>query len=898
MAVSDQAGRLADEHAGARRIATLAAEGARAGDLFAAVVEEVARVVDVPRAWLFRYEPDRSMTVLASLDNPSFPVGARVPLDGQSVSARVLDSGRPARIDSYRELPGEIARRARDSGVQSALGVPIVVDGAIWGTLGVSPTDERPLPPDTEDRLLGFTQLVASAISSAETADRLHRLAERQASLRRVATLVAAGAPPAELFAAVTQEVVKVLDVAAMALFRFDPEATTTIVASLNAAALPVGSRWPLDGPSLSANVFATGRPARIDDYSELAGTIAARVRESGVGSSVGLPIIVEGRVWGMSCVGTTGGEPLPAGIEAQLRDFTELVGVAIANAESRDRLRRLAAQQASLRRVATRAAEGATPADLFSAVAVEVARILDVSAVSVVRFEPDDAASVVVASVNDRGFPVGSRWPLDGPSLNAMVFETGRSARIDNYPDLPGPVAAATRASGVRLGIGVPIIVDGNVWGMVAVGQRPRREALPTFAGTYTGRIVLSTESREEIEARLAAFTELVATAISNAQAHDDLHLMAGEQAALRRVATLVAQAAPPDEIFDAVVEEAAGILGWKGIVMARYEPDGTSTIIGASGDPPFPRGSAWTLDGPSVMASIYRKSRPARIDDYSALRGPVAEVVRSGGIRSAIGAPIIVDGATWGAIVAFSTSPDRIAEGTEVRLNDFTELVATAVSNATARADLIASRARIVTAGDEARRRLERNLHDGTQQRLIALGLDLQRIRATIPEEQDAAHAGLEDAERDLEAVLEEVREISRGLHPAQLSRGGLALSLRSLARKSPIPVALDVDVERRPPPSIETAVYYVVSEALANAIKHSRASTISVRIGRHADVVRATIADDGVGGAVAGTGSGLKGLIDRVEALGGRLAFESAPGRGTTISFELPATTPDAQ
>ena len=224
-----------------------------------------------------------------------------------------------------------------------------------------------------------------------------------------------------------------------------------------------------------------------------------------------------------------------------------------------------------------------------------------------VLRFEPDQTA-VVVASVRDPSFPVGSRWPLDGPSLIAMVHETGRPARIDDYSELAGPVAAAARASGWNSGVGVPIVVDGSVWGMVAVGRRQRREALPSFAGRYTGTLLVSTESAQEIETRLAAFTELVATAISKAQANDDLRRLAEEQKALRRVATLVAEGASPGEIFDAVAQEVATILGLPLVEMARYERDGTGTVIGAFGDHPFPVGSNWTLDGPSVMAAVLR--------------------------------------------------------------------------------------------------------------------------------------------------------------------------------------------------------------------------------------------------------------------------------------------------
>jgi GAF domain-containing protein len=864
--------RLADEQAAVRRVANLVNDGAPPGELFAAVVSEVVRVLDVPRGWLFRFEPDRSISVLASLDDPGFPVGRRIPLDGPSVAAMVLDTGRPARIDDYSALGGEVAARARESGVRSSFAVPILVGGAVWGLIGVAPTDEQPLPPDTDARLREFTELVAAAIASAESRDRLRGLADLQASLRRVATLVAEGAPVAELFGAVADEVVAALDVDAMALFRFERD-TTTVVASLNAPEFRVGTRWPLDGPSLSAQVFETGRPARIDDYSELGGTIAAGVRGSGLGCSIGMPIIVDGQVWGMSCVGTKGTEPLAAGIEAELHDFTELVAIAISNAESRDRLRRLAVQQASLRRVATRVAEGAAPAELFSAVGEEVARVLGVTSVSVVRFEHDETA-VVVASYNEPEFPVGTRRPLDGPGLGATVLQTGRPARLNSA-------------------IGVPIVVDGRVWGMVAVWRPQERETLVSFAGSYTTRVVLASVSAHEIESRLAAFTELVATAVSKAQAHDDLRALAEEQAGLRHVATLVAEAVPPDQIFGAVVEEVARILGMQGVEMVRYEDEATGTVIAASGDHPFPPGSLWTLDSPSIMTSVLRTGRPSRIDDYRTLPGRIAEAARGAGFRSAIGAPIVVGGRTWGAIVAFSSGTERIPERSETRLNAFTELVATAVSNATARADLIASRARIVAAGDEASRKLERNLHDGTQQRLIALGLDLQRIRATVPDEQQPMRAELEQAERELQTVLEDVRELSHGLHPAQLSRRGLGVALSALALKSPIPVEINVDIKQRPPASIETAAYYIVSEAVTNAIKHSRASVISVTVARTPTVVSAVVADDGVGGAAPGGGSGLIGLIDRAEALGGRLTVESPRERGTTIRVELPVS-----
>ena len=850
------------EEAALTRLVALVSDGAPAADVFAAVAAETAALVGVPAVALGRYEADGPATLVAG----GWPFG------GVGLAATIHQTRRAA-------------------GTRAATGVPVVTDNAVWGVLCAGMTDDEPLPDDAERRLRRVAPLATIAITGALARERLRRLRDSQVALHRLATLIAGGAPAPELFGAVVEELRAVLGVPTIALVRYEPGRATTAVASINAPMFPVGGRWQLDGPSVSATVLDTGRAARFDDYSTLDGTVAERVRKSGVASVVGVPIVVDGRIWGLIVVASP--QRLPASIESELRDFTDLVAVAIAGVESRARPRRLAEQQASLRRVATLVAKGAEPSALFSAVAEEVARILDVSAVTVFRFEPDET-SVVVASVKNPGFPVGSRWPLDGVSLNAMVHATGRPARIDDYSGLEGPVAATARASGTHSGVGVPIVVDGRVWGMVAVGRRQRREALPSFTGRYTGRLVLSTESPQDIETRLAAFTELVATAISKAQAIDDLRRLAEEQAALRRVATLVAEAAPADQIFAAVTEEVATILGLPRIEMVRYESDGTGTVIGASGDHPFPVGSNWALDGPSIMAAVLETGRSARIDDYGTLEGTIAETARRAGFRSAIGAPIIVDGATWGTIIAISMLPEPIPERSETRLRQFTELVATAVSNATARADLLASRARIVAAGDDARRKLERNLHDGTQQRLIAIGLDLQRIRAGIPDEQEAARSGIEQAQRDLEAVLEEVREVSRGLHPAQLSRGGLRVAVGALARRSPIPVELELDVDERPPPPIETAVYYVVSEAVTNAIKHSRAAAIAVRIASNRDVVHARVSDDGVGGAVADAGSGLSGLSDRVEALGGRFVVESPPERGTAISIELPMTT----
>jgi PAS domain S-box-containing protein len=365
----------------------------------------------------------------------------------------------------------------------------------------------------------------------------------------------------------------------------------------------------------------------------------------------------------------------------------------------------------------------------------------------------------------------------------------------------------------------------------------------------------------------------------------------LANEQAALRRVATLVAQGVSPAELFSAVAHEVAGIIDIPVVAVNRYEADGSFTILGIAGETSFTVGSRWPVEEEGIAGMILATGRPSRVDDYSTMTGELGEAVREDLVVSTLGVPIVVEGSIWGFMIAAAKPGRPIPADTEARLARFTELVATAVSNATTRSELIASRARIVAAGDEAKRRIERNLHDGTQQRLIALGLDLQTVRDSIPADQQDAQTGLERIRHELESVLEDVRELSHGLHPALLSQAGLERSLRALARKSPIPVTLDVSISERPSESTETAVYYVISEALANAAKHSGASEISVVLTTPRSEIRATIEDDGTGGAEASAGSGLIGLIDRVEALGGRFALDSPPGHGTRISIGMP-------
>ena len=395
-----------------------------------------------------------------------------------------------------------------------------------------------------------------------------------------------------------------------------------------------------------------------------------------------------------------------------------------------------------------------------------------------------------------------------------------------------------------------------------------------------------------ENAETRIAAFTELVATAIANAESREALAELADEQAGLRRVATLVAQGASPQDLFGAVAEEVGRLLPVGSATMGRFEPDGSVTTVASwsTTEAAFPAGSRWPTEGTNVAWMVLQTGQSARLDDFSAATDPIGVTTREAGIKSAVGSPVVVKGHLWGVMTATSTE-GPMPPGTEARLASFTELVATAIANAEGKSELAASRRRIVAASDETRRRIERNLHDGTQQRLVSLGLAVRAAEANLPPERDDLRAQLSGVATGLVAAVEDLQEISRGIHPAILTTGGLAPALRALARRSAIPVDLDITIDVRPAEPIEVAAYFVASEALANAAKHSQASHIDVSLEQRDQSLLLSVRDDGVGGADTARGSGLVGLMDRVEAFGGSIRVDSRPGKGTQITAELP-------
>ncbi|WP_445185618.1 GAF domain-containing protein [Pseudonocardia sp. Cha107L01] len=721
----------------------------------------------------------------------------------------------------------------------------------------------------------------ATATANAESREELRVLAEEQAALRRVATLVARGVTATEAFAVVAHEVGTVLGADATTIVRLDPDGEVTVLIRVgdHPDAIPVGSRWTLDPPLPLAVALRTASPARLDDYSQAPGAYGARVRELGIQAAVAAPIVVEGRLWGAIAVGTRHGH-FGAEAEERMVGFTELIATAIANAEgraqleeSRGELGRLAEEQAALRRVATLVARGLPPADVVAAVTEEVGRLLRVSHATMSHYEPDGTRVVTAAwSSGGRSQIVGDRASHGGRNVATLVFQTGLPARIDNYDDACGPAADAAREAGMRAAVGVPISVDGRLWGVMFVGST-RREPLPA-----------------DTEARLAGFTELIATAIANAHSRMELRGFADEQAALRRVATLVARAAPPEEVLAAVTEEAARLLNAHHASMSRFEPDGATRVAAAWGST-LPIGTRVDFGGRNVNTLVFQTGRPARVDDYDVASGAAAEGARKLGIRASVGVPVSVDGRLWGVMFVASTRREPLPADTEARLAGFTALIGTAIANAEAQAALTASRARIVVAADDTRRRIERDLHDGTQQRLVTLGLEMRLAQSTVPPELPELHTQIGKMADGLTGAVDELREIARGIHPSILSEGGLGPALRTLARRAAIPVTVDIRTDTRPAHRIEVAAYYVASEAVTNTTKHAHASAAHVTVEQRDTLLHLSIRDDGVGGADPTRGTGLIGLRDRVQALGGSIEVSSPSGAGTAILVELP-------
>jgi signal transduction histidine kinase len=561
----------------------------------------------------------------------------------------------------------------------------------------------------------------------------------------------------------------------------------------------------------------------------------------------------------------------------------------------SEARPRQLADEQAALRRVATLVAAGARPAEVFSAVADELGELIGVEATFVCRVdllggggppegtaadpsgegaEPEEYVTVAGSHglISDE-VPLGFRVRLTPGMVMTTTLQTGRPARINGERLAKGPFGAIVGRLGLRAAVATPVAAGGRYWGVLVAATT--REDFPA-----------------DTESRMVDFMELAGMAIANAEAEERLRKLADTQASLRRLAMLVARGEPPEVVFAAVTREALRYFGSGTARMIRFELDGTATLVANEGTtgPHVRVGERWEGYPPTgLTAAVLRTGRAARVEDYRDIPG--GEPYLAEGLRSAVGMPVHVQGRLWG-MIAVGSGQGPLPPDTEQRMTEFTELVATAVANAQSRAELMSSRARIVAASDEVRRRIERDLHDGAQQRLVALALRL-RMAAEPSAEGGDPRAEMADAAAELMGVVDDLREISRGIHPAILSKAGLQPALRALGRRSGIPVELDVQVHGRLSEPVEVGVYYVVSEMLANAEKHASASVVKVGAESSGGRLLVRVRDDGIGGADPERGSGLRGLQDRIEALGGTFSVHSPVGRGTTVTCEFPLT-----
>jgi len=537
---------------------------------------------------------------------------------------------------------------------------------------------------------------------------------------------------------------------------------------------------------------------------------------------------------------------------------------------------------------------------------------ISGVGVLSVETAAPDDALTAAAESVSAQVAQFAQRCAAE---RGMREFEARRQAMIDVAFDSvitmddAGTVLSVNRAAERTFGYSAQEMIGRELAPLIIPEslQEAHRSGISRYLRTGRGPIV---GRRVELTARRRDGSEfpveLVVTRpdipgerifygylrdlTARNVAEAALHRLADEQAALRRVATAVAAENDPGRLFALVSEEVGRLLDAQTGHIFRFDPDGRAgTIAGGWAQRPehvLPMGTRMPMDGDTAVTRVWRTGRAARMDNYDRAEGELAAQMRGYGVQAVVAAPIFLGGSLWGAVIVSTMNTGPFPDGAEQRIAYFAELAAQALANASAREELAASRARIVQAGDEERRRLERNLHDGAQQRLVSLALMLRLAARRHPEDADLERAG-----EELSQALQELRELARGIHPAVLTERGLEPAVRAVADRAPLPVELTVDLEERLPRPAEAAAYYVVSEALTNVAKYAEASYVRVHISRVEGGARITVTDDGVGGANAENGTGLRGLSDRVEALGGRLTIDSPPGAGTTLTASIP-------
>ncbi|MGS0684943.1 GAF domain-containing protein [Nakamurella sp. GG22] len=847
---------LAEKQAALRRVAEVIARAPEDNQIYDAVCAEAARIIDEDTT-LVRLDEANSCTVVGSSSDMA-AIGTRIelPTDDDSVVSEVLRTRSAARVERFVEAPEQHGYHL--DGLTSSVGVPIIVGVRVWGVLSAA-TARRRLLTTAEQSLQQFGGLMAVAVANAEAHGRLRDFADEQAALRRVAELAAHDAPAEEVLRAVAVEASGLAGVEFGMVLKYEGMDGANRIVALNGAPdnFAVGMRAPGTGESAVQRDWGTGRVARVDDLGEMTGLWPGLAHERGFKASAGVPIVIHGVLWGALIVCGRDG-PVPRAVEEHLVNFAELAATAIGAANARQELRLLADEQAALRRVAELAAREAPAEDVLAAVAAEASALAGVEFTTLLRYGRDGSTVIVAAAGAPEGITVGMRSPGTGDAAVQRVWRTGRPARVDKLAEMTGVWPLLAHSKGFTASAAVPVVLHGQLWGALVVVGRAEAFPLP-------------------IEEHLANFADLAATAVSAADARQGLRQLAGEQAAVRRVAELVARSVELDQIFNAVTTETSSLLGDAAATLLRYERAADATVVASTNDR-TPRERRMPV-------------KPSFERDPDVLRPTGPRV--PGGIPVDAGdrvvkVPVTVEGHTWGALTVVTSGPPLPA-GSEEKLRPFAELTAVAVVNAENKSKLTASRARVIATADETRRRIQRDVHDGAQQRLVHTIIVLKLAREAALEGRstnELVNEALSNAER----ASKELRDIVHGILPASLTRGGLRSGLESLLLDLALPVELTVGAPRLSP-QIETTAYFIVAEAITNVVKHAQANRATVDIKVENSTLIIHIADDGVGGAVPGDGSGLTGLLDRVEAGNGTLTVTSPAGGGTMLRAKLP-------
>ncbi len=734
---NDELQERAREQSALREVAGIAAAGADPVEVFAAVVRSASSVLDGRLTTLIRFVDDDVADVLASSGPGIPPTGKRIVIDPVSVTAQVRRTGRPARIDDYRGTPRQPPRRRdhRAAGVGRRPGD----GGQLWGMLAASSV-AGPLPVDVEDRLSQFAETVATAIAGAQARAELRALAHEQAALRRVAELIARGGERSAIYAAVTSAAADIVHETA-ALIRCDESGSATVVASSGGTASGGSRVDPAPDDDLVAQILRTRLPHRVERFSER-DDHPDEDHLRGLTPSVGVPIIVGDRLWGVLSAAATSRRLLTT-TEQSLQQFAGLMAAAVANAEARGRLQDFADQQAALRRVAELAAHDAPADEVLQAVAVEASGLAGVAFGMVLQYEGHDGSTLIVGldGASDT-FAVGLRTgPGDGSAQR--VWSTGRPALVDDLGAVAGLWPRLAHERGFTCSAGVPIVIHGALWGAVIVVSDG--DSIP-----------------RSIEEHLANFA--------------DLRRPGRNRRVGRRCAPRIA-----------VAGQRAGS-GATGGRTGRPRCDAGADLLRR-------RRRDLRDPGPADVRAALRPRRRRR-----GAGGDPEGAVRNREVAVLV-VPVTVEGRAWGALtVVVPTTP--MPPGIEQRLTPFAELTAVAIANADNKSKLTASRARVIATADETRRRVQRDVHDGAQQRLVHTIIVLKMAR-------DAAMSGgspadlLDEALTNAKRASKELREIVRGILPASLTRGGLRSGLESLLSDLALPVDLAVTAPRMSPP-----------------------------------------------------------------------------------------------